>query len=165
MPKSALPPHINEPHEWAGKDDDQHWYTSWRKYVKGWMAFGPRATEKWARWRDIPKVLWAMKGNGYWRFESDGKPDGWSNVEDPRTWLKDNPGYYLSRNQYWCESHQAISWPLFYSAHRYKDPKDVIPAGTKEDRDGKILMFYAGAKRDADRVFWFPAVYPGANFK
>lgn len=165
MPKSALPPHIDEAHEWSGKDDDQHWYTKWRKHVKTWMAFGPRAKEGWARWRSVPKVLYAKKGPGYWRFEADGKPDAFLQNEDPRDFLDKNPSYYLSRNQYWCEWHRAILWPLFFSSHKYDNPKDVIPIGTKEDRDGKIKMLYLGAKRDADSVYWFPAVFPGRNFK
>jgi hypothetical protein len=165
MPRSALPEKIDEAHEWSGKDDDQHWYTRWRKYAKPWMAFGPRSKEWWARWREVPVVLYAKKGPGYWRFEADGKPDLWSDVEDPRKFLKYQPSYYLSRNQLWCEWHKQIQWPFFVCEHRYLDPKDVIPVGRREDRDGKIEMKYFGAKRDADRVFWFPAIYPGKNFK
>lgn len=170
MPKSALPPELQDV-ENHFPDDKQYGdgffgraYTWFQKTTKPWTAFGPRATEKWAKWRDIPKLLWAKKGAGYWRFEADGKQDKWFDG-DAKEWLKENPGYYLSRNQYWCVSHQAILWPLFHSFHKYKDPKDVLPVGKKDDRDGKIRMFYVGAKRDADRVFWFPAIYPGSNFK
>lgn len=152
---NALPEHIDEPEEWAGKDDDQHWYTSWRKYVKPLFAY---------RLKRLPRVLWAKRGKGYWRFESDGKPDLWTEDADPRTFLKDHPDYYLSRNQYWCEWHKAVLWPLFFSFHRYKDPKDVIPVGERGDRDGKIQMLYLGAKRDPD-VTWIPAFYPGTGFK
>lgn len=89
----------------------------------------------------------------------------WSDADDPIPVLKNLTGYYLSRCQYWCEWHTAILWPLFFSAHKYDNPKDVIPVGTKEDRDGKIKMLYLGAKRDADNVTWFPALYGGANYK
>ena len=173
---SALPDHIDEPHEWDGKDDDDHWYTKWRKGIKPWFAFGPRSPKGIAfspfppfvlkrKWRDVPKVLWAKKGNGFWRFEADGEPDLWTYDDDPRPFLKDHPGYYLSRNQYWCVWHKALLWPAFLSAHKYDDPKDVIPVGERGDRDGKIWLLYALCKRDADRIFWFPALYFGRNYK
>lgn len=178
--KSALPEHLKSWEAWKGKDDDQHWYTAWRKYIKAWSAFGPRSPHGIAfaftffppfvipvlrKWRNVPKVLFARKKGGAWRFECDGQEDRYDHRDDPKEFLKDNPGYYLSRNQYWCKEHDAIQWPLFYSFHEYSKAEDVLTPGTKEDRDGKITMIYLGAKRDADRIFWFIAFYVGRNFK
>lgn len=156
MPRSALPEHINEAHEWDGKDDDQHWYTKWRKSVKHLMAFGPRAKESWARWREVPKILFCAKGRGPWRWEYfDGSDTG------PMITGK----HYVTRCQLWTRWHIALQWPLFFSCHFYPKASDVIPAGQREDRDGKLWLFYIGAKRDADRVYWFPAFYIGRNWK
>jgi hypothetical protein len=54
---------------------------------------------------------------------------------------------------------------LFLCFHWYKKGADVLPAGTRGDRDGKIVLAYVGAKRDADRVFWYVAAFVGRNFK
>lgn len=148
MPKSALPEHLNEPYEWNGKDDDQHWYTSWRKQVKGWFAYGPRAKEKWAKWRESPKVLYFKNWNGPIRYE-------WEEAGAP----------YISRVQLWCRAHIQFQWPLFVAAHWYQKKKDIVPYPYRGDRDGKLWFFYLGAKRDADRVYWFPALYIGRNWK
>lgn len=178
---SGLPDKLKDPKAWEGKDDDQHFYTRWRKHVKGWFAFSWRSPAGialtvmtliapfWAvpvqrQWDGVPKVIWAEKGPGYWRLEADGKPDLWTDQENPKQFLKENPGYYVSRIQLWTEHHQAVQWPIFYSFHKYNDPKDVIPLGTKEDRDGRIKMAYFGAKKDPD-TYWFPSFFAGENFK
>lgn len=144
MPWSALPPHIDSPDEWTGKDDDDHWYTKWRKSVKGWFAFGPRATEKWARFREYPKVLFAWRGKGVWRYEND-LMDAYS--RGSRAFISFAPeGWYLSRVQYRAKWHIALQWPLFLHGH----------IGG--------WQFYVGFKRDADRVYWL-AIYPGRVWK
>jgi hypothetical protein len=145
-PWSALPPHLDSPEEWAGKDDDKHWYTSWRKQVKGWFAFGPRATERWARWRLTPRVLLAIKGFGSWRLEDDTT---WQLLKSQRRVLTFTRGWgrwYLSRVQYYCAWHVQLQWPLYVGFH----------CG---DWQG-----YAGFKRDADRVYWL-ALYFGRVWK
>ena len=136
MPWSALPPHIDEPHEWDGKDDDDHWYTSWKKQVKGWFAFGPRCTEWWAKTREYPAVLFKLKGKKEWRWETDPGP-GVTLIQCMR---RMGDSWYLSRVQKWTPWHIALQWPLFFSSH-------VTIRGT-------VWQFYIGMKRDADRVFW-----------
>lgn len=116
------------------------------------------------KWRKVPVTLWAKREGGPWRYEADGKPDEASHLP-PKEFTKDHPDYYLSRNQYWCESHTQIQWPLFYCTHKYNSPADVLPSGTRGDRDGKIVLFYIGAKRDADKIFWWIAAFLGRNFK
>lgn len=153
MPWSALPPHINEPHEWTGKDDDQHWYTSWRKSVKGWFAFGPRATEWWARWRELPITLLAFFGEGDNRWESSGAEFAVRAAAKPIFFFKPNL-VYLSRIQYWCRWSIQLQWPLFFAAHIYTN---------RVKR--KVLYVYVGAKRDGDKVYWFPAIFIGRTFK
>lgn len=143
MPWSALPPHINEPNEWDGKDDDDHWYTSWRKQVKGWFAFGPRATEWWARWRELPITLFAVFGPGESRWENDFMA---IRAENAPVILFDPTSFYLSRVQYWCKWHIQIQWPLFICVHY---------GG---------WMGYIGFKRDADKVYW-AALYLGRTWK
>lgn len=147
MPWSALPEHLNTPEAWNGYDDDDHWYTSWRKYVKGWFAFGPRATERWARFRNIPIILFAVQGEGRFRLESDQYPSV-STPEKIFTWrsLSEPLYYYLSRVQYWTNWHIGLQWPLFLHGHR---------GG---------WQFYIGFKRDADRVYWL-ALYFGRIWK
>lgn len=182
--RSAFPEHLDTQEEVdaAFPDDSQYkgffgnLFKRWEKATKHWGAFGPRSPKGLAfchlppfiftrKWREIPAILWAEKMDGYWRFESDGKEDKWSSIDDPNDFLKTNPDYYLSRNQMWCRRHKAILWPLFYSFHAYEHSKDIIPVGERGDRDGKIWLFYIGAKRDADRIFWWIAAYLGRNFK
>lgn len=140
MPWSALPDHINEPHEWDGKDDDKlGWWGRFRKAHKGWFAFGPRATEWWARWREVPRILYAIRGNGSFRFENtDGTDTFYDDCCNPyphKGWLTEH-NYYLSRVQLWCDWHIGLQWPLFLHGHF------------------RGWQFYIGFKRDADRVYW-----------
>jgi hypothetical protein len=153
MPWSALPEHINEPREWAGKDHDKVWYTRWVKYVQGWFAYGPRAKEWWARWRLVPCTLFAMKGNGPWRFEGimrDGKVR-----------------FYRSRAQYWTRWHVALQWPLQLTFHWYWRAADVPTTDTRpQNLNIKKLVFgYGPVHRDADDVYWFPSFYLGGTWK
>lgn len=130
-----LPEHINEPHEWNGKDDDDHWYTAWRKYVKGYFCF------KFGR---LPRVVFAARGAGRWRLEDDTFSGGLdAGVLVNR---KFGGGWYLSRVQYWTNWHLALQWPLFLHGHYGK------------------WQFYVGFKRDADKVYWL-ALYAGRVWK
>lgn len=142
MPWDALPPHINEPHEWDGKDDDDHWYTRWRKQVKGWFAFGPRCRARWARFRNWPITLFCWSSNRIYRVEND-----WAT----QRWVKGETGWnglcwYLSRVQYESDWHIGLEWPLFLHGH----------VGN--------WQFYIGFKRDADKVYWL-ALYFGRIWK
>lgn len=148
MPWDALPPHIDQPSEWGGKDDDQHWYTSWRKQVKGWFAYGHRSKHWWAKWRKYPITLFALFGPGESRWENDLMAI--RSVNTPVVWY--SGAFYLSRIQYWCNWHIQLQWPLFMAAH------------LKLGKTKKLYM-YVGAKRDADQVYWCPAIYIGTSWK
>lgn len=150
MPKSALPEHLDEAHEWDGKDDDDHWYTSWRKHVKGWFAFGPRAMEWWAKFREYPKLLVVVYGRGRLRWENtDGSIS--DAISQPsfignQSFLWTGEAVYLSRVQYHTNWHIQLQWPLFLGFHF------------------RQWQGYIGFKRDADRVYWL-ALYLGKIWK
>lgn len=159
MCKEALPEHIDEPSEWTGTDHD-NWLFKWFIPFKiKYLAFGPRDSHKWHKWREWPLLLFRVGGRGYWRFEDD--------CASSTVWLEP---CYLSRIQYWKRWHFAIQWPFFVSFHFYfRDkyvpnyPHKVTPDGLKTS--GKLLYFYFGAHRDADKVYWFPSAYIGLAWK
>jgi hypothetical protein len=161
MPWSALPPHIDNPSEWGGTDWDTR-YQRWMLKFKGIFAFGPRATEWWAKWRELPIVLFCFKVGGAWRWEaSDGSFELQSNGEQPST------STYLSTIQYWSRAHIAVQWPLHLTFHVYWNEKDVPKPFERPRKDCSIrhmIFFRFGARRDADRVYWFPAIFFGGNW-
>lgn len=142
----AMPAHLDEPHEWVGKDHDKVWWTKWLKYIKGWFAFGPLSKYGWARWRDKPVVLFKMKGKGEWRYERDGHEG------DNQSTRRRGDSWYLSRVQKWCNWHVQLQWPLFFAAHIYLEMD-------------KPLYFYVGAHRDGDRMYRFPSAFFGLTWK
>lgn len=166
MPKSALPEHINEAKEWKGTDWDT-WYQRWMLRFKHWFAYGPRATEWWAKWREFPITLFAAAGKGYWRFESeDWTRDSsysysistagmrnllWEHFEDE----------YLSAIQYWTKWHVQIQWPFYIGFHLYFD---TVPQPYEHYRGRRVFFFRAGARRDADKVYWFPCIFIGTTW-
>lgn len=154
MPWSALPEHIDEPSEWAGTDFDKPGWR-WHNQIKGWFAYGPRAKEWWARWRGVPKVIFALRGAGEWRYESDAE-----------LW-KGETGIYLSRVQYYCRWHVALQWPLQLSFHWYWHAADVPTAPDRpKDLSMKKLVFgYGPTHRDSDTVYWFPSFFLGGTWK
>jgi hypothetical protein len=179
MPRCALPEHLNDPDEIENAFPDDSQYGSlwkrWNKMVKPIEAWGPRcpkgiAFSMWPpwilsrKWRENPIVLLAQRGPGYWRLEKDGAPDIVT-ADKLSDAMKEHPDYYLSRNQYYCRSHWQISWPLFFCWHKYDATAQVMALGTREDKDGQITMGYIGAKRDADKVFWWIAAFFGRCFK
>lgn len=123
-----LPEHLDSPEEWAGKDDSKHWYTDWRRYVKGWFAFSFN--------QRMPRVIWAIKAKaGLWRYECD--------LYDRYEYaLINSKGWYLSRVQYLSKWHVQLQWPLFFAGHVGKWQWYV---GLKRDAD-KIfwLALYCG---------------------
>lgn len=155
MPLSALPDHLNSREEIEANfpDDDQYgntWYGKafrwFKKETRGYKAFGPRATEWWAKWRKQPIVLLAFRGKGAWRWESDSK----SELLDYRKQFTDYAyaDFYLSRIQSQCQWHIAVQWPLQVTFH-YTD----------------IIYGYVPSHRDADMVYWFPSFYIGRVWK
>jgi hypothetical protein len=153
MPWSALPPHLNSPEKWKGTDWDNRWQRWLLKY-KGWVAFGPRAAEWWARWREWPITLLTLRGKGQFRFE-----------DDCAAWYAHSPGMaivcwkpngvYLSRCQRYCRWSVQLQWPLFFAVHWYPN----------KNLKGKPWFAYIGAHRDSDKVYWMPSVFLGRTWK
>lgn len=168
MPKSALPPHLDTPEEWKGTDWDV-WYQRWMLHIKHWFAFGPRATEWWACWREFPTTLLALKGDGPYRLESSDGNDEFGDGDDryigllgwKPTYPYKNERVYLSAIQYWCKWHFQIQWPFFIAFHYYIDD---VPKPPERAGDRRVLYFRFGARRDADRVYWFPSLFIGLSW-
>ncbi len=145
----ALPPHIDEPSEWIGKDHDKVWYTRWVKYVKGWFAVGPLSNYWWARWRDVPIDLFRVNDGTPWRTE----------------WVKGKE--YTSRVQYWSKWHFLVQWPLNFSFHYYWDDAaiPVFPNMPKDLDWHKLLNVYGITHFDQDRVYWLLSFFLGGTWK
>lgn len=189
MPKSALPPHLDDKEEIerAFPDDSENgpFIRRLKKATKTWFAFGPRAVEKWAKWREFPKTLFAIRSSqGIFRIETEGweKDSAWDSAYDERAIFMQNlwsyrewqgsdriieytPGY-LSRVQYYTRWSFQLQWPFLVAFHFYPRAKDVPEWGKpRPETDGKLWFFYLGAHRDADKVYWFPSAYLGKNWK
>jgi hypothetical protein len=149
MPWSALPEHLNSPEKWGGTDDDK-WWMRWRLQIKGWFAYGPRATEKWAKWREWPVCVLFIRGEGAARIEND-ETDWYSKSRVVFMLDSSLSHWYISRIQKWCNWHIHLQWPLFFTCHFYIRTK--------------LIYFYIGASRDADKVYWFPAAFIGTTWK
>lgn len=176
MPLSALPERLQDV-ENHFPDDDQYGtslfgrlYRWYQKSTKTWFCFSFRCTEWWARWRQFPKVLFALKSKeGYFRIET-GLPDGSAMdcaydaryLFNENVWHVDNSDPhvdvisegYLSRIQYWCRWHIAVQWPFMVSFHFYPKAADVPKYGEpRGELDGKLWYFYWN-HFDADLVYW-----------
>lgn len=176
MPLSAMPEHLNSQEEIdaAFPDDSQYGTDTWsgrvykwyNKKTKTWFAFSYRCTEWWARWRKYPKVLFAIAGDGFWRFESE---NGDSTISTDGKWYILNEDFgsdYLTRIQYYTRWHFSIQWPLMVTFHVYFKKKDVpVPGEPRQDLDDKLLFFYWN-HFDADLVYWMvTSGYLGRNWK
>mgnify|MGYP006957730104 CR=1 FL=1 len=151
MTWSALPEHLNSPEKWAGTDDSKVAWMNWRLKVKGWFAYGPRATQWWAKWHTPPKCLFKLGGDGAWRYETDPM----------------SGRLYLSRIQYWKRWHVAIQWPFFIQASIYPKKEDTMPFGdfAGSSVDKKVTYAYLGCSYDQDGVYWFPSGFIGKTWK
>lgn len=181
MPKSALSPRLLDADNWKGTDDDV-WYMRWRIKLKYLFAYGPRATEWWAKWREFPKTLIAFKSKqGFFRIETEGwdRDSGWDCLYDADVivnqdlWaVESNNPYadilqegYLSRIQRYTRWSFQIQWPFMVAFHFYWKKEDVPVYGEQKDTDGKLWFFYFGAHRDADKVYWCPSAFIGRVWK
>lgn len=145
-----LPEHINSPDKWLGKDDSQHWYTDWKRYVKSWFAYDWKKRHWFGSLRKFPVTLLALFGPGESRWENDVFALRSTNNAVMWYWPPKN-GFYLSRVQYWCDWHLMVQWPLFIGFH--------LKIGRT-----KLLNAYFGFKKDTD-VYWFPSLYLGNKWK
>lgn len=165
---TALPDHLNSKEKIAKAFPDDSQYNGmfgnlWRifkKKIKPHIAFGPRDVHWYHRWREFPLTLFAVFGNGLSRWESS---TGILTIKSPAAMvlLYQPWTLYLSRCQYWCKWHFQLQWPLFVAFHYYFDDVPNIP----HEADGRMVYFYFGAKRDADKVYWFPAMFFGFGWK
>ena len=152
MPWDALPDHLNpykNPNAWKGTD------TEWKRWIKGYLAFGPRSKHWWAKFREIPITLLKVGHGGFWRYEnSDGSLQFTSYCK----------GSYLSRIQPWKRWHIFVSWPLFFSfswIYRREDVLKYPDTDTNKLDISKAFVFQIGFKRDADLVYWLTAFLGG----
>ncbi len=174
MTLSALPPRLQSDENWKGTDDDV-WYMRWRIHLKYLFAYGPRATELWARWREWPITVFAVRSKkGSFRTETETY-DRDSSREDYNNntsfFLEDNVRLvfwqgkqreivrgYLSAIQYWTKWHFQLQWPFFIALHFYIDSVPVYPDHGENKR---VFYFRFGARRDADKIYWLPSFYLG----
>ncbi len=158
MPNSALPPHLLVRENWVGTD----WDTKWQRWMldfKGLFAYGPRAKQWWAKWREFPKVLVAVGDKSKWRIEYTDASLGGALTKYPR---KAQPtGYYVSTIQYWKKWGVLFQWPLFLAFHFYLDE---VPEYPDHPGDRRVLFIRIGARRDADRVYWCPSLFIGLSW-
>jgi hypothetical protein len=162
----------------TGTDWDNPIQRLWRK---DWFAYGPRATQWWAKWREWPVTLFAIRSKeGMFRTETetydrDSSRENWHNM--PSFWMENNIRLvfwngadgkereitrgYLSAVQYWTKWHIALQWPLQLQFHYYLDdvPKYPEHAGNR-----RVIFVRIGARRDADKVYWFPSIFIGLQW-
>ena len=160
MPKSALPPHLQD-FDWQGTDNAS-WLMRQKKKLQYLITAGPRVPSGFFKWRDIPKCLFAKRGEGYYRLENTdgtefryfGTPNYYPKV------------FYLSRVQPWCRWHVSLQWPLFFNFHVMYSHKSVVEPLKYQSSFGitKMLTFGIGFKRDGDKVYWLTANL-GGNFE
>lgn len=145
------------------------WFTGW----SWWYLFPLGVIPVARRWRRVPTVVLAIKGRGAWRMEVAGSAPADAPLTEPTILffprLETSAAsllapLYLSRIQYWCRWHVALHWPLVITGHWYFKAQDVLPAGDRGDRDGKVFSFYRGWHFDADLVYWGDGAGAG-NFK
>jgi hypothetical protein len=171
MPFSALPKHLQDI-ENQFPDDSQFGVDTWygrlyrwvNKKTKTWFAFSYRCTEWWAKTRKFPKTLFAIRGKGVWRIETEH----FDEVLELKKMLilPKQEECYLSRCQYYNRWHITVQWPLTISAHHYPKAEDVPdPEEPRPDLDGKVLFSYLG-HFDNDLIHWLvTSAYAGRNFK
>lgn len=166
MPKSALPPHLQD-FDWQGTDNAS-WLMRLKKKLQYLVAAGPRVPSGFFKWREYPVTLIALSGEGATRWESSNGLVDFGDFADKVEWFTDlkKTGFYLSRIQPWCRWHVALQWPLFFNFHVIYCQKNVPTFPTYKSSFGiaKMFTFGIGFKRDGDKVYWLTANL-GGNFE
>jgi len=167
MPKSALP----EGYELG--PDNRTWLMRLKKKVQFALAAGPRATGFW-KWREIPKILFSIKGKGDYRWENTDGSYIEHTVQPALLWMiryvlgytANKPKMYLSRIQPWCRWHISLQWPLFFNCHLIYKQKNVRKYPVYQSSFGitQMITFGIGFKRDSDKVYWL-TMNAGGNFE
>lgn len=165
MPKSALPPHLQN-FDWKGTDNAS-WLMRQKKKIQVLLAAGPRVPSGFFRFREIPELIFTLKGGGLWRFENT---TGRKIIPFGATFnflhgIFD-PNFYLSRIQPWTRWHISLQWPFFFNFHIIYSQKNVVDYPTYQSSFGidKMFTFGFGFKRDGDKVYWLTANV-GGNFE
>ncbi len=167
MPRSALPPHLQN-FNWKGTDNAS-WLMRQKKKVQIWLAAGPRVPSGFWKWREVPRIIFAIRGEGSFRLENtdgtDIHQDDCCNPYPNKDWNNEFK-YYLSRIQPWTRWHLSLQWPLFFNFHIIYRQKNVVDYPTYQSAFGikKMLTFGFGFKRDGDKVYWLTANL-GGNFE
>lgn len=168
MPRSAVPEHLLK-RDWEGTDNAS-WLMRMKKRIQYIFAAGPNVPSGFWKWRDIPKCLILLSGDGKVRTENtDGSQIGTlpahSKVHLNALDSAEN-AHYISRIQPWLRWHFSVNWPLFVNMHVIYRKRDVEKAPKYQSEFGikKMLTFGIGAKRDADKVYWL-TMNMGGNFE
>lgn len=166
MPWDALPEHIDEPHEWEGTDWDNWFQKSWLK-IKGWFAYGPRSNHWWAKWRETPIPL-IMLNCRRLVYTDSSQPDYLATKKhwfpwNSKEWREKK--YYPAIIQYWTRWSFGIAWPFHFHFHFYFKKKTIPPHPDSRDFSIFEMVFLRfGARRDQDKVYWFPSLFIGGDF-
>jgi hypothetical protein len=171
MPVSALPEKMRDVNFWDGTDNAS-WLMKLKKRIQYALAAGPRVPSGLFKWREIPKLLFVLKGRGLLRYENtDGTKTLSSAVPIYQcskicTFHFIECEYYLSRIQPWCRWHVSLQWPLYLNFHVIYSKKNVVKYPIYQSKFAicKLLTFGIGFKRDADKVYWLTA-NAGGNFE
>lgn len=164
MPRNALPSHLQD-FDWKGTDNAS-WLMRLKKVVQIWFAGSPRVPHGFFKFRDVPKTIFLLHGEGWIRYENtDGSKilDGDHYNKIPK---EEQGDYYVSRIQPWIRWHIVLSWPFFFNWHYFYDQKYVIDPPKYESSFGidKMVTSGIGYKRDGDKVYW-PTMNGGGNFE
>ena len=155
--------------------DNQGWLMGLKNKIQVLFTGGPRVTptSSFWHWRDMPKTLVVLSGNGDLRYENtDGsKVIGFPKKPYTDIWPDDETKtfdqYYLSRIQCWKRWHIALMYPLGIHWSFIYRSKDVVKYPKYQSVFGikKMWCGYLGWIRDADKVYK-PKAYPfGGNFE
>lgn len=145
------------------------WFTGW----SWWYLLPVAIIPVMRKWRVKPKILWAWKWGGFWRWETasemrDGllyvvgtnisltnDHDGFSSQPDPtQSLINFDDAMYLSRIQPWSRMSMILFWPLCVAVTFFPHERNVgTPYGLKHQENSEIY-FYRGWHFDDDLVFW-----------
>jgi len=157
VPKSALPEGFKDQADGTNTDWNNWFQKYWRR---SWFAYGPRATEWWAKWREWPITVFAIRGKGTFRFEDDVRDFSFGySLRTLRWWAHKDE--YLSAIQYWSKWGFQLQWPFFIAFHYYLDD---VPQEPEKGGARRVFYFRFGARRDADKVYWSPSFFIGLTW-
>lgn len=140
-------------------------FTIWFTGRSWWYLLPVAIIPVFRKWRLTPKILWAKKWGGYWRWEDSGDgPDIRTHVDDPHQ-LDVPAGYYLSRIQEWSRASVILFWPFCLVVHVFPYREDVgDPVSGRDPKQDAEIFFYRGWHYDDDCTFWGDGA-AGPNFK